>query len=150
MCENHRPTGVVVPDSAEIHRLTAFAFVFLVALFALGARSATAGEELRLIIAPRSTLLTAEGNVVFDAYLYNDSDKRRTVPAPEALFDVVWTLRDTDRNRPERQGSHFSIGTDTPKKYVINSRQGVLCVLATHFESEPGDLLEFHIASIRK
>lgn len=116
------------------------------ALFVLGAQLATAAEELRLIIAPRSTLLTAEGTVVFDAYLYNDSDKRRAAPAPEALFDVVWTLRDTLRNRPERRGSHFSIGTDTVKKYVMNSREAVSCVLMDHFESEPGDLLEFHIS----
>jgi hypothetical protein len=112
----------------------------------LGTRLTTAAEELRLIIAPRSTLLTAEGNIVFDAYLYNDGFERRRAPAPEALFDVTWTLRDTDKQRPERHGSHFGIGTDTPKKYVINSRQGVHCVLTTHFESAPGDLLEFFIS----
>jgi hypothetical protein len=126
---------------------TASLIVFLtVALFVSDAQSATAAEELKLIIAPRSTLLTAEGNVILDAYLYNDSDKRRTAPAPEALFDIVWTLRDALGSRPERRGSHFSIGTDTVKKYVINSRETVGCVLTAHFESEPGDLLEFHIS----
>jgi hypothetical protein len=127
-------------------RTTALTVIFSAALLALGTQLATAAGELRLIIAPRSTLLTADGNIVFDAYLYNDSDRRRAAPAPEALFDVVWTLRDTLRNRPDRRGSHPSIGTDTVKKYVINSRQTVHCVLTTHFESEPGDLLEFHIS----
>src|SRR5438105_4779756 len=92
-------------------RTTALIVVVSAALLALGVQLATAAEELRLILAPRSTLLTAEGTVTFDVYLYNDSDKRRATPAPEAEFNVVWTLRDTERNRPERRGSHLSIGT---------------------------------------
>jgi hypothetical protein len=127
-------------------RTTALIVIVSGALLALGTPLASAAGEFRLIIAPRSTLLTADGNIILDAYLYNDSDERRGAPAPEALFDVVWTLRDTDKQRPERHGSHFGIGTDTPKKYVMNSRQGVHCVLTTHFESEPGDLLEFFIS----
>lgn len=98
------------------------------------------------VIAPRSTVLTSEGNIVFDAYLYNNTDKTRTVPAPDALFDTVWTLRDALGNRPERHGSHGSIGTDTVKKYVLNPGRTVHCVLTTHFDSEPGDLLEFSIS----
>ena len=127
-------------------RTTALIFIVSGALLAWGAQAVTAAEELRLIIAQRSTLLTAEGTVVFDAYLYNDGDKRRAAPAPDAEFKVVWTLRDTDRNRPERRGSHTSIGTDSVKSYVLKAREAVSCVLMDHFESEPGDLLEFHIS----
>jgi hypothetical protein len=100
---------------------------------------------LRLIIAPRSSVLTAEGTVIFDVYLYNESDKGRRAPAPEAKFNVVWTLRDADGKRPERRESDFIVGTDTAKRYVLNSREAVSCVLMDHFESEPGDLLEFYI-----
>jgi hypothetical protein len=127
-------------------RTTALIVVVSAALLAWGVQLARAAEELRLILAPRSTLLTADGTVTFDAYLYNDSDKRRATPAPEAEFNVVWTLRDTDGNRPERRGSHLSIGTDTVKRYVLNSREAVSCVLMDHFETEGGDLLEFHIS----
>src|SRR5256885_11284264 len=102
------------------------------ALFALQSQAETEPGAWRLVIAQRSTVLTSEGNIVFDAYLYNESDKRRTAPAPEALFDTVWTLRDTLGNRPERHGSHASIGTDTVKKYVVNPGKAVHCVLTTH------------------
>ena len=127
-------------------RVTPLVVIIGCTLLILQARSASAADELKLIIAPRSAVLTAEGNVVLDVYLYNDGDKKRAAPAPEALFDVVWTLRDTDKHRPERRGSHFGIGTDTPKKYVINSRQAIHCVLAAHLDSETGDLVEFYIS----
>jgi hypothetical protein len=99
----------------------------------------------RLVVAPRSTVLTSEGNIVFDTYLYNDSERKRTAPAPEALFDAIWTLRDPSGNRSERHGSNPSIGTDTVKKYVVNPREAIHSVLTAHFDSEPGDLLEFFI-----
>jgi hypothetical protein len=116
------------------------------ALFALESQAQTEPEAWRLVIAPRSTALTSEGNIVIDAYLYNESDKKRTAPAPDALFNTEWTLRDTLGTRPERHGNHASIGTDTAKKYVENPRQAVHCVLTTHFDSEPGDVLEFSIS----
>lgn len=115
------------------------------ALVSLAVKSATAAESVRLIIAPRATLLTAEGNIVFDAYLYNEGENKRRVPAPDAISDVVWTLRDILGNRPERRGSGGIIGTDAVETYVLNSQMAVHCVLTTHFDSEPGDLLEFHI-----
>ena len=128
-------------------RTTALIVIVFGTLLTLGSiRFATAAEELRLILAPRSALLTAESNVEFDLYIYNDSDKTRTAPAPEALFDVVWTLRDPDKRRPERHGSHFGVVTDGQTKYVIGSRKAIHCILATQFESEPGDLLEFLIS----
>ena len=116
------------------------------ALFALDSQADTEPGGWRLVIAPRSTVLPSGGNIIFDAYLYNEGDKKRTAPAPDALFDVIWTLRDTDKRRPERHGSHFGIGTDSARKYVFNSQQAVHCVLTTHFDSEPGDILEFSIS----
>lgn len=127
-------------------RKTALIVTVYGALLVWGAQLGTAAEGLRLILAPRSAILTAEGNVEFDLYIYNDSDKTRTVPAPEALFDVIWTLRDPDKRRPERHGSHFGLATDGQSKYVIASQKAIHCILATHFESEPGDLLEFVIS----
>jgi hypothetical protein len=128
-------------------RITALIAIVFGTLLPLGsAQLATAAEELKLILVPRSLVLTAEGNIAFDLYIYNDSEKKRTAPAPEALFDVIWTLRDTDNRRPDRHGSHVGVATDSETKYVIDSRKAVHCVLGTHFESEPGDLLEFFIS----
>jgi hypothetical protein len=127
-------------------RKTALIIMISGALWAFGSQLLAAPEELRLILAPRSLLLTAEGNVEFDLYIYNDSDKTRTAPAPEALCDVFWTLRDPDKRRSERHGSHFGLATDGKTKYVIAPRKAIHCILATHFESEPGDLLEFLIS----
>lgn len=127
-------------------RTTALTAIVSGMLLALGLNLATAAEELKLILAPRSAQLTAEGNVEFDLYIYNASDKAKTVPAPEALFDVFWTLRDPDKRRPERHGSHFGLATDGPTKYVITPRKAIHCILGTHFESQPGDLLEFFIS----
>jgi hypothetical protein len=127
-------------------RTTALIVIVCALLLAWGTRCTVAAGELRLIVAPRSAILTTDGNVIFDAYLYNDSDKKRSAPAPEAEFDVIWTMRDTNKLRPERSGSHFGIGTDTAKEYVIKARGAVACVLATHFEAEPGDLVDFHIS----
>ncbi len=116
----------------------------------LGALSSLANhaqaEDLKLVVAPRSVVLTADGIVAFDVYLYNSGDKRRIAPAPEALFDVVWTLRDPDKRRPERSGSDPGIGTDTAKEHVVKPRETVASVLTAHFESEPGDLLEFYVS----
>lgn len=133
-------------ESHKRPRKTALIIIISGALLTFGAQLAAAAEELRLILAPRSVLLTAEGNVQFDLYIYNDSDKTRTAPAPEALFDVFWTLRDPDKHRPERHGSHFGLATDGETKYVIAPRKAIHCILGTHFESEPGDLLEFLIS----
>jgi hypothetical protein len=128
-------------------RKTALMCIVCGTVLTLGlARLATAAEELRLILAPRSTVLTAEGVVDFDLYIYNDGDKTRTAPAPEALFDVIWTLRDPDKRRPERHGSHFGVATDGGSKYIIAPRKAIHCILATRFESEPGDLLEFLVS----
>lgn len=127
-------------------RKTPLIILISIALLAFGAQLAAGAEELRLILAPRSALLTADGNVQFDLYIYNNSDKTRTAPAPEALFDVLWTLRDPDKRRPERHGSHFGLATDGRTKYVIAPGKAIHCILGTHFESEPGDLLEFLIS----
>jgi hypothetical protein len=127
-------------------RTTALIHVIAGVLLALNVPLATAAEELILVIAPRSTLLTAEGTVEFDVYLYNKSDKRRRAPAPDAEFNVVWTLRDMDKTRPERNGSHVSLGTDAVSSYALKSQEAVSTLLMDHFESKPGDLLEFHIS----
>jgi hypothetical protein len=127
-------------------RKTALIIMISGALLAFGAPLAAAEEGLTLILAPRSALVTADGNVEFDLYIYNGDDKIHTAPAPEALFDVFWTLRDPDKRRPERKGSHTGLATDGPLKYVIAPGKAVHCILATSFESEPGDLLEFLIS----
>jgi hypothetical protein len=114
-------------------------------LLAFGAQLAAA-EGLTLILAPRSAVLTAEGSVEFDLYIYNGDDKTHTAPAPEALFEVFWTLRDPNKGRPERHGSHSGLASDSPLKYVVAPGKAVRCILATRFESEPGDLLEFLIS----
>src|SRR4051794_8792215 len=128
----------------EIHnrpRKAALIVLISGALLGFGPQLAGAADELKLILAPESVLLAANGNIAFDLYIYNDSDKKRTAPAPEAVFDVFWTLRDPDKRRPERHGTHFGLATDGPTKYVIAPHKAIHCILGTHFESEPGDLL---------
>jgi hypothetical protein len=52
-------------------------------LLILGIRGSFAAGELYLIISPSATTLTAKGFVDFDAYIYNSSDRRIQVPAPQ-------------------------------------------------------------------
>ena len=118
-------------------------------LLSIGALTLTAGE-LQLVIAPRSTTLTAEGYIQFDVYLYNGSDRRLDAPAPEAEFNVNWTLRDTDKVRRDRDGSHFVLGTDTLKHYSMNPGTAVKRELGDRFQAEPGDMVEFFISVERK
>jgi hypothetical protein len=124
--------------------------LFISALLLIGTHASFATDELRLIISPKSALLGTEGRVDFDAYVYNTSKQRLEVPAPQGLFNVVWTLRDLCKNRPDRDGSHFVVGTDTIKKYVINPGTAVTCELSDEFSAEPADMLEFYITLDRK
>src|SRR6266511_5787583 len=120
-------------------------------LLILGINGCFAAGELRLIISPTSTTLTAKGFVDFDAYIYNSSDRRIEVPAPQGGFNVVWTLHDICKVRPDRNDSDAVVGTHTVDPYVINPRCAVRCEhLGAQFDSEPGDVLEFYITLERK
>src|SRR6267143_5668175 len=115
-------------------------------LLILGIRGCFAAGELYLIISSNSTTLTAKGFVDFDAYIYNSSDRRIEVPAPQGGFSVIWTLHDICEVRPDRNGSNEVIGTHTVDPYVINPRCAIRCEhLGTQFDSEPSDVLEFYI-----
>jgi hypothetical protein len=99
-----------------------------------------------MILAPRSTTLTAEGYVTFDVYLYNDSESRVSAPAPEAEFTAYWTLRDVDNARPEREESNSVFGTDTVKEYVLGPKAAIRCEISNRFLAEPGDVLILYIS----
>lgn len=121
-------------------RLGLFAF----ALILLGQRC-LAAEEVRLIVATRSTILSGEGYIVFDLYLINQSTKPLLVSAPENGFTVAWRLRDPQGRRADRDGSNRVMATHTLKPYTIAPRAAIRCELGNKFDSEPGDLLEFYI-----
>lgn len=118
--------------------------VFALTLLLLGQRC-LAAEEVRLIVAIRSTALSGEGYVLFDLYLFNQSTKQMLVPAPENGFTVEWALRDPEGRRPDREGSNRVMATHTLKPYTLAPRTAVRCELGNKFDSEPGDLLEFYI-----
>lgn len=120
-------------------------------LLLLGIGASYAADELHLIISPRSATLTAEGFIDFDAYVYNASKERIEVPAPQAGFNVVWTLRDICKARPDRDGTHSVIGTHTVDPYVMNPGSAIRCEhLGDRILAEPGDVLEFYITIERK
>ena len=120
-------------------------------LLLLGICSCFATDELHLIISPSSTILTAKGFIDFDAYIYNLSNKRIEVPAPQGGINVIWTLRDICKVRPDRHGSDSVIGTHTVNPYVINPGCAIRCEhLGAQFDSEPTDVLEFYITIERK
>lgn len=120
-------------------------------LLLLGIVVCFAADELHLIISPSSTTLTAEGLIDFDAYIYNSSKKRVEVPAPQGGMNVVWTLRDICKVRPDRHGSDSVIGTHTVNPYVISPGCAIRCEhLGAQFDSEPTDVLEFYIMIERK
>jgi hypothetical protein len=115
-------------------------------LFAfLQVQKCPAAEEIRLVLAPRSLSLTGEDYLKFDLYWYNGSPKKMEVPAPQRGFTVTWTLRDVDRVRRDRDGSHYILGTDTVKQYTLDPRTAIKCELGDRFRAEPGDILEFYI-----
>lgn len=120
-------------------------------LLMLGILGCFAAGEMELIISPNSTTLTEKGFVDFDAYIYNSSDKRIEVPAPQGGFNVVWTLHDICKVRPDRNGADSVIGTHTVDPYVINPRCAIKCEhLGAQFDSEPNDVLEFFVTIERK
>ena len=122
-----------------------------VLLLFLGIDSSFAADELNLIIAPASATLSAKGFVDFDAYIYNSSDKRIEVPAPQGGFDVIWTLHDICKVRPDRNGTNSVVGIHTVNPYVVNPGRAIRCEhLGAQFDSEPSDVLEFYITLERK
>jgi hypothetical protein len=102
--------------------------------------------DLRIILAPRSTTITAEGYVTFDVFLYNDSTDRVSAPAPEAEFTAFWTLRDVDNVRPERKESNTVFGTDAVKQYVLAAKTAIRCEINNRFLTEPGEVLVVYIS----
>ena len=120
-------------------------------LLLVGRHGSFAADELRLIIAPKSPILTANGHTDSDAYIYNASKKRITVPVPYAGFNVVWRLRDICKVRPEREGTYADIGTHTVDPYLVNPGSAIRCEhLVASIQAEPGDVLEFYITIDRK
>jgi hypothetical protein len=119
--------------------------VLLATVILIGMHTRLFAGELRMILAPRSTTLTAEGYVTFDVYLHNDSRGRVSAPAPEAEFTAFWTLRDVDNVRPERQESNVVFGTDTVKKYPMEPKTAIRCEISNRFLAEPGDILVLYI-----
>jgi len=120
-------------------------------LLLFGILSCFGADELYLIISSNATTLTVKGFVDFDAYIYNASDRRIKVPAPQEGFDFAWTLHDICKIRPDRNGSNSVLGIHTVDPYVINPRCAVRCEhLGAKFDSEPGDVLEFYITLERK
>jgi hypothetical protein len=109
----------------------------------LGLQGSRAEEEVKVIVALRSVTLAGGGYFLFDLYLYNGATKGAKVPAPEKGFTVVWTLRDVDNVRPDRDGSDRVIGTDTVKQYSIKPGSAIKCELGYKVLAEPGDMLEF-------
>jgi len=103
-----------------------------------------AGEP-RLVIVPQSTTLASNGNVKFAIYLFNDSDRKITAPAPEAGFTVFWTLRDVDNIREPRENSHLVLGTDTEPQHTLGPQTAARCDVGDKIFAEPGDILEFYI-----
>lgn len=123
---------------------------FIASLLFIGVQASSAEGELQLILAPRGTTVTAEGYIQFDLYVYNGGDRPLEIPAPEAEFNVHWILRDTDNVRQDRDGSHFVLGTDTVKRYVLKPQTAIKRDLGDRLLAEPGDLLEFYISVERK
>jgi hypothetical protein len=119
--------------------------VLLAAVLLAGVTTPSLGDELHMILVPRSTTLTAEGYVTFDVYLNNDGESRISAPAPEAEFAAFWTLRDVDNVRPEREGSNVVFGTDAVKEYVLQPKSAIRCEINNKFLAEPGDLLVLYI-----
>ncbi len=119
----------------------------LILLFSvlIGLHTPICTGEIRLVIASETTTLTGEGYVKFDAYIYNDSEKRVVVPAPEAGFLIEWKLQDVDKVRPAREGSDASVVTDSLQQHVLDPRATVRIRLGERFVTESGDLLQFHV-----
>ena len=118
--------------------------VFIMILIA--AHASPCAGELRMIIAPRSTILTDKGYITFDLYLYNDDEGRVSVPAPEREFTIFWRVRDVDNVRSETDDSHLIVGTDTVKKYILGPHDAIRCELGEHFLTQPGDVVEFYVS----
>lgn len=119
--------------------------LFLALVILTAGYTTSFADELRMVLAPRATTLTAEGYVTFDVYLYNDSARRVNAPAPEAEFTAFWILRDVDNVRPEREESNSVIGTDTVKRYVMAPKTAIRCEISNRLLSEPGDVLTLYI-----
>lgn len=114
-------------------------------------RGCFAAANPYLIISPNSTSLTAKGFVDFDAYIYNSSDERIKVPAPQGGYSIIWILHDICKIRPDRNGSDSVVVVHSVDPYVINPRSAIRCEhLGAQFDSEPGDVLEFYITIERK
>lgn len=119
-------------------------------LFIEGLEHCSAAEEVRLMIAPKSATLTAQGFIEFDAFIFNLTKKELEVPWPQGGFDVAWKLHDICNVRPDRDGTHFVVGTDAVKTVRLNPGTAKGCELGDKFESEPTDVLEFYITIERK
>jgi len=117
----------------------------------LGIHGCLGADGLYLIISPNSTTLTSKGLVDFDPYIYNSSDSRVEIPAPQGGYDIVWKLHDICKIRPDRDGSNSVVGVHTVEPYRINPRSAVRCEhLGSWFDAEPGDVLEFYMSIERK
>jgi hypothetical protein len=109
-----------------------------------------AAEEVRLIIVPKSATLTAQGFIEFEAFIFNGTKEKLDVPWPQSGFNVAWKLHDICNMRPDRDGSHFVVGTDAVKTVRLNPGSAKGCELGDRFESAPTDVLEFYITIERK
>jgi hypothetical protein len=105
---------------------------------------------VRLIIVPKSATLTAKGFIEFDAFVFNGTKKKLKVPWPQDGFNVAWKLHDICKIRPDRDGTHFVVGTDTVQTVILNPGTAKGCELGDKFSSEPTDVLEFYITIKQK
>lgn len=110
----------------------------------------SAAEELRVIIAPRSATLTAEGRIEYDAVIFNETKEKLAVPWLQRVYGVVWKLHDICKTRDDRDGTHSVVGTDVVNTVTLNPGAAKGCVLGDQFDSKPGDVLEFYITIERK
>ena len=119
--------------------------VLLALIILLQTQTWVLADDPRLVIVPQSTTLTSDGDVKFEVFLFNDSDRKITVPAPEARFTLFWKLRDVDSIRESRESSHFVLGTDTQSQHTLGPQTATRFDVGDKIFAEPGDVLEFYI-----
>jgi hypothetical protein len=101
--------------------------------------------QLRLVFTCDSTILKENGEVMLNAYVFNDGDTKTRAPDPSAGLRVIWRIHNTDPSQEDRDGEEFIIATHNRKRINLSAHAAVKHSFAYQFDIHPGDIVECYV-----